>query len=119
MIWVGSKKDLNRNQYEIEATLECIPEEYPPIRKEFANIISEIKTGNIPEPMFQKGMNALFSLHDEKTASNPGVVHQKLYEHYRYSIPWVHPTEIENYLRTITKEDIVNVANEIYQEENF
>lgn len=115
MVWVGGKKDLLRNHYEIGAIFECIPEEYQAIKGEFASIISTIKSGNVPEAAFQKGMKRIHS----KYRNSENRLGEKLYEHYRYNHPWEDLIEAENYIGTITKKEIVETANKIYQEENL
>ncbi len=111
-------KDLNR--YEISSTFKCVPEEYPIIRKEIQKIVSEMKSGQITQELFEQGMYAMHFYYDlDKSGGSMNSEHQNLYEHYRYGQPLLDPKEVELFVNSLTKEDIVETANKYFKEENL
>lgn len=119
MIGVGGKFNEDMNRYEIGSTLDCVPEEFPMIRKEFKQIVSEIKSGEISEEEFKQGLQRMYSIYSSKRGNLPRVMDPKLYNHYRYGQSWLEPVEIESFVRSLTVEDIVGTANKIYKDNNF
>ncbi len=111
-------EDLNR--YEISSTFKCLPEEYPVIRKEVQKIISEMKSGQITQELFEQGMYAMHFYYDlDKSGGSMNSQHQNLYEHYRYGQPLMDPKEVEEFVNSLTKEDMVETANKYFKEENL
>lgn len=110
-------EDLNR--YEIRSDFECVPEEFQKIRKEFKQIISDIKSGLITKEEFQQGLSRMYFQKSAKNANQPRVMQEKLYKHYRYGQLWIDPAVVESYIKSLTVEDIVKTANTYYADENF
>ena len=46
-------------------------------------------------------------------------IHQDLYEHYRYGQPIIDAAEVESYLRSLTRWDILETAKKYYKPKNF
>lgn len=119
LVGVLGKLNNNLNRYEISSNFESLPEEFDELRKEVLKNIAEIKSGRVGESLFRKGMNRMYKVYDPTRLNQHGIMHLKLYNHYRYSQPWVDTKDLKNYLKVITEEDIVNTANEYYKEENL
>ncbi len=108
------------NRYEINSTFECVPEEYPVIRKEVKDIIFEIKSGLITEGLFEQGMFVMHHYYDlDKGGGKHRSQHENLYDHYRYGQPLIDPKEVEEFVNSLTVEDIVKTANKYYKDENL
>ncbi len=108
------------NRYEISSTFECVPEEFNIIRKELSKVISEMKSGQITEGIFQKGMFAMHLFYDlNKRGGKHLPQHQNLYAHYRYGQPIIDPAEVEEFVNSLTVEDIVKTANKYFKNENL
>ena len=108
--------DLNR--YEISGTFTCTPTEYPIVRKEVHKVISEMKSGNISTDVLEGGIDIMHLFYDlDKRGGKHMDIHQNLYERYRYGQPFVEPGKIEDYIHSLTRKDIIEAANEYYQDE--
>lgn len=118
-VGVAGKFNKDMNRYEISSDFECLPEEFPLIREEFHQIISEIKSGMISEEEFRLSLQRMHSIYEAKRASNPKVMFEKLFHYYRYEQPWIDPEDLENYVKSLTVEDIVEVANKYYKDEKL
>lgn len=117
---VGVEGRLNRKmmRYEISSNFACVPEEFPFIRQEMHQIISDLKSGKINEGLFKEGMERLYFLYDtENREGEFKKLHQDLYYHYRYNQPWVNPDVLGRYVKSLTIEDIVETANKYFKEE--
>lgn len=108
------------NRYEISSTFECVPEEFNIIREELSKVISEMKSGQITEGIFQKGMFAMHLFYDlNKRGGKHLPQHQNLYAHYRYGQPLTDPVEVEEFVNSLTVEDIVKTANKYFKDDNL
>lgn len=119
LVGVSGKFNNNLNRYEISSNFECLPEEFDKLRKEALNNIAEIRSGIVGESLFRKGMDRMYKVYDSKRSYQHRIMHLKLYNHYRFSQPWVDNKEVENYLKVLTEEDIVKAAKKYYTEENL
>jgi len=110
----------NLNRYEISSSFECVPEEYPIIREELKGIFHEMKSGKITKELFDQGMFAMHHYYDlDKNGGNHLTQHQNLYAHYRYGQPLIGPAEVEEFVNSLTVEDIVKTANKYFKNENL
>lgn len=110
-------RDLSR--YEISIQLDCVPEELVEVQRECKNIISEIKSGMVSNEMLEQSIIRLYYMYDKTITGQHHIVQNKLYEHYRFKIPWMEHYEIEQFLKSLTVEDIVATANKYLKEENL
>lgn len=114
---VGSfNKDLL--QYEVNFFLRTDSEYFPILQKECKQIVSNIKNGGIDEDLFNEAYKQLRHFYDEDRLNQNFVTSYLLYEHYRYQIPLVKPSTLQQYIESLTLKDIVSFASKFYAEEN-
>lgn len=106
-------------RYEIGYVFSCVPSEFSKIRQETKRIVEEIKSGNISKEEFENGVKRMYFLYNAKRANHPRVMHQKLYNYYRYGQPWIDPWEKDDFVKSLTVGDVLEAANEYYDEENL
>jgi hypothetical protein len=111
----GYDKGLSR--YELGLQLDCVAKELDDVRKECKRIIQEMKSGMVTQEMLEQSIRRLYYLYDENTAGLHEMVQNRLYEHFRYDSTWLEPTEVGQFLRSLTVEDIVATANKYFNEE--
>lgn len=109
------------NKYiEFGAQIDCTPEEYPMLRREFSNIINKLKSDLVSEDMLKQSLKRLHSIYDpEGNANTHRVIQEKLYNHYRHNLPWKDTHEILPFIKTLTPEDILQAAKEYFKKEYF
>lgn len=112
------KYNAEMKRYEIGSYLFCRPEEFSSIRKEVKQVFSDIKAGSISPEEFESGVGLLYSLHNSKRIMQTREMIGKLYSHYRFNQPWVDPLEAERFVKSITVENIVQVARKYFRDEN-
>ena len=106
-------------RYEISSSFSCKPDEYPIIKNEMHKIISELKSGEISADEFKGGMATMHLFYDlDKRGGRILAQSVTLYKQFRYGQSWVEPSELEDFLNSLTIEDITEAANKYYQEEN-
>src|SRR5690606_4618398 len=105
-------------RYEIGLQLDCVAKELDDVRKECRRIIQEMKSGMVTQEMLEQSIKRLYYLYDENTTGLHEMVQNRLYEHFRYQSTWLEPTEVEQFLRSLTVEDIVATAKKYFKEEN-
>jgi len=119
-VGVNARLNKDMNRYEIKSYFKCVPKEFPMIRKEVHQIISDLKSGKISKELFRKGMDRMLTLYDsKKKAGTHPILHKNLYENYRYGEPYVDPEEVEKFVKSLTLEDIKETAKKYYQDKNF
>ncbi|WMQ64740.1 insulinase family protein [Imtechella halotolerans] len=102
----------NINSYELGITLDCIKEEIEMIRYESKNIIEQIKKGGFTTDEFK------FILDSYLNSSRYNVNHinkneqiiLNMYNFYRHNITWKNNFEEQQFIRSLTKEDLQKTA---------
>ncbi len=112
----GYEKGLSR--FEIGLQLDCVAKELDNVRKECKRIIQEMKSGMVTQEMLEQSIKRLYYLYDENTTGLHEMVQNRLYEHFRYQSTWLEPNEVEQFLRSLTVEDIVATAKKYFNEES-
>lgn len=107
-----------KNRYEILLRCNCIPEELSEIREKIRIFKDDLMNGNVQKEIFLEGKNVLNSVFDAKTLSSTSGVAERLYEHYRFEKSLVPASEIEEYFKSLTIEDISETAEKIFKKEN-
>lgn len=116
-VGVGGRYNYLMNRYEITSNFNCVPKEYPAIKREVQQIISDIKAGKIGKQDFRLGMDRMHSLYNSKgLAGRHFIKHQNLYKFYRYGQSWVVPEKMENFINSLTVADIIETANKYLKE---
>ena len=118
-VGVGVNLSHEIDSYIIGSDLAIVPEEFAEIRKEYKKVLSEIKAGRITEEEFKQGLHRMYRKYDSESANKSMTMEYNLYKHYRYNQPWVDPVEVENYVKSLTVEDIVEAAGRYYKDENL
>lgn len=115
----GGKFNKNLSRYEIGIRLLAKSEDLEALREEYKKIISNIKSGNIEESTFSTSTHRLYSIYGVERASENKEIQDKLYDHYHYGQPWIKPTEIENFVKSLTSKDITETANKYFHKDNL
>lgn len=118
-VYAAGRFNRDMDRYEIATSLECHPEEFSTIRDEIKDIFSQTKSGSISSEELQEGLKRMYSLYDAEKAKLPQVMNKRLYHYYRYDQPWLDPVEVEQFLKSISLEDIVEVAQKYCTDENL
>lgn len=114
---VSGKFNPDLMQYEISFSLNCSNEEFDQIRKEFKKIISQIKSGYIPEKHLKQALQRMYHLYSSEGNGNGQLrINSELYKHYRYNIPWVDLEKKVNFVKSINIEDIVKTAKKYFKD---
>jgi len=111
--------DDNLNRYEIITYLDCKPDEFVKLQKEVKQIYSDIKLGLFSDADLKKSLSRMYLIYEFQRAMDPKRVNHRLYEHYRHGQPWTDATDLENFVKSISVADIVEVANKYCSQENF
>jgi predicted Zn-dependent peptidase len=106
------------SRYEISLQLDCVTKELAEVQKECKRIIQEMKSGMVTQEMLEQSIMRLYYLYDENITGQHEMVQNKLYEHFRNQSTWLEPNEIEQFLKSLTVEDIVATANKYFDQEN-
>lgn len=110
----------NNKRYEFGAEFDCTPEEFPLLREEFSKIIRELKSVLISEDLLHQSYIVLKERYDPKgSASTNSVIQNKLYNQYRFDVPWTDSAEILLYLESLTTADIMETAQKYFTPENL
>lgn len=118
-VMISGWYDFEMKRYQIGGTFECIPEEFPLIRKEMQKITDELKSGKLSRDKFKEGMTWMYGFYGlNGYGGQHFILHKNLYRHYRYGQAWVTSQEMNDFVKSLTVEDIVETAREIYQEKN-
>lgn len=110
-------KELNR--YEIFIKLFGKKNELALLRKECRKIIAEIKAGKIDNSTFSSSRPRLFMLYSADESRSIRERHNRLYNFYRNGHAFPKPSEVENFVKSINKEDLIETANKYCQKENL
>lgn len=119
---VGAAAQYNdyKNQHKFSATFSCPPEQYPLLRDEFAGIINSLKEELISEEVLEQALKKMRATEDPSGRGHSlHNIHEKLYNQYRFGVPWIDQKEIMSYIESITPVDILNAAQNYFIPENL
>lgn len=118
-IGLGGGYNFELNRYQVGGTFECLPEEFPLIRREMHKITAELKSGELTEDEFQAGMDWMYGFYGPNGFGGQHfILHKNLYRHYRYGQAWISSEDIDIFVKSLGVKDIVQIAREMYQEGN-
>lgn len=112
------KYDIKMNHYEFLANFNCTPEEYPLLRQEFSDIVTELKSGLVPEDVLKKTVQELQELYQRRMKIHE-FIHEKLYDHRRFGESWTNEEDFIQYLETLRPEDILKAAQKYFKNEHL
>lgn len=116
MVGVKGGYNKSKKRFEINFYVNALPEELPMIKKDLKQIIEEVKAGNLENSSFEKGKREIIGVY--KSGDSFLTQHDELYEHYRYSLPWVEQQEVVEYLNNISSKDVMEFAREFLKDKN-
>lgn len=103
-------------RYELKFRLNCTQEELSLVEKKTNDIINDIKQGNFSKNYLQKAIEELISQYQQfKDLSLWN--NESLYRHYKYDEPIIKVDEIQNFLSTLSVEDIEETAKKYFKNE--
>ena len=111
--------DASMNRYVLGSTFNSLPEELTFIRKDFKEIISKIKCGDIPKDVFNEAISRMTYLYADRQVNFPTRIQKKLYEHYRFGLPWVDPKVVKHFINDLTLDDVTESAHTYFKEQNL
>ena len=115
----AGENNTHMQRFEVKSIIEPAPEELEAIRQEYRQMVSEIKNGDISDYEFSQGLDWVKFMHSVQWLSQPRIVNQRLYNHYKYDYPWIEPEEEEEFVNSLNIKDIIKVGNKIFKEENL
>lgn len=116
---IGGSYNFETNRYQVSGTFECVPDEFPLIRKEMHKITTELKSGKLTEEEFKAGMDWMYGFYGPHGFGGEHfILHKNLYKHYRYGQAWVTPKQLDSFVKSLSVKDIVQTARKMFQEEN-
>jgi len=118
----GAAGEFNHSseQYVVMALFDCPPEQLPSIRKEYEEIISNLKSNLISNEILEQGLKRIRLQYDSggKIMSNRGA-NDKLYNEYRFNRPAIDALKIKEFIERIDPEDIRETARKYLKEDYF
>ncbi|TDN94963.1 putative Zn-dependent peptidase [Salegentibacter sp. 24] len=116
----GAKYNMVKNRYEIHTYFNTEPAEIENLRKEFKKIMIHLKTEKIPKSILEQSLERMLNIYNPETGGNTHRwVQKKLYNHYRFNLPWVENLEIHQFIKELTPSDIQETAKKYFQDENL
>ena len=100
----------NLNRYEISIGLYMPKNELESLRIECKKIFENIKSGNIEESSFSASTHRLYRNYSKNWTLTQRVMLGKLYDHYRFGLPYIDPQEVEDYVKSLTLTDLIETA---------
>jgi predicted Zn-dependent peptidase len=105
--------------YSLNISLDCIPEELGWLRKECDKIIEGTKSNPLSTDIFKEVKNRIVHpIYDADRLERNDQMAKRLYKAYRYELPWIEASRIENYARSLTLKDIQKTAIKYFKAEN-
>ena len=116
LLGVDGRYNNGSSRFEITFQFDCEPEELALLGKECKDIVSDIKSGNLKEEFFNQGIKRLRALYNVHRSKGNRQMQNRMYEHYRFGIPWIEPKEKEDFINSLDREDIIGTANRYFEE---
>jgi predicted Zn-dependent peptidase len=101
--------------YDFQMLLDCIPEELGILQEACKQMVSEARQQSFGTDRFDEVINNLLQ---EKYSLNQKNTYKEMYEYYRYAENWGNLLDINNYLKSLTQNDIRAAAKKYLNEEN-
>ena len=116
----GCAGDYNKNlsRYEVSIRLFGVKDQLESLQKDCKKIFSDIKAGKVENSTFSASTHRLYRIYGKDWAYTNRVMQEKLYDHYRYGLPYIDPQEVENYVKTLTLGDLVETAKKYCKNSN-
>ncbi|WP_255554263.1 M16 family metallopeptidase [Mesonia aestuariivivens] len=108
--------DEQRHQFSFLIT--CQPDELIPIQKEIGLIIKELKQGKITREYFLRAKEKISMKYASDNLRKHRTMQQLLFEHLRYEQDWKNLNLYQNFINTLTVEDMISMANTYFQDNN-
>jgi predicted Zn-dependent peptidase len=116
----GANYNMVKNRYEIHTYFNTEPAEIENLRKEFKKIMIHLKTEKVPKSILEQSLERMLNIYNPETGGNTHRwLQKKLYNHYRFNLPWVENSEIYQFIKELTPSDIQETAKKYYQDENL
>tara|TARA_R110002020_G_scaffold41194_1_gene121475 strand:- start:28703 stop:31600 length:2898 start_codon:yes stop_codon:yes gene_type:complete len=105
--------------YDVAMLLDCLPDELEKLRSLCREIVLDVKENNDNRERFNDVMSTLIiSKYSANKESNFKKV-RKLKNYYAYGGPWIDPLQIEEYVQSLTYEDIQKTAQKYLKDEHL
>ncbi len=104
------------SRYELKFMLNCTQEELLLVEKKTNDIINDIKQGNFSRSYLHKTLEELASRYQQFEDLSLWT-NESLYRHYKYEEPTIRVDEIQNFLSSLTLEDIEETAHKYFKNE--
>jgi predicted Zn-dependent peptidase len=98
------------SRYEIQFRFNCLPEQLSVIREKTKNLIGDLKSGDTPIEVFNTQKTNIRSIYNSQALNHSSYMSKRLYRHYSYGEPMVESQAIEDYLKNLTFQDIIETA---------
>jgi len=106
--------NISLSRFMTSLRIECEPFESTAIQDDIHKIIKDIQTGNISSDHFENAKANVRNINSSSLYKQE----QRLFEYYRYQIPWISKTDIDRVISETTLKDIVALAKEVFKPKN-
>ena len=113
MITGTGKYNEELDQYQLTIKFSTTKSQLTDLQQEVNQIIKEIKLGLINEELFEQNVNLV-----RANFASGGFYNNQLIEHYKYHSPWFSQSKAEDYIKSLTLQDIITTARKYYKKEN-
>lgn len=104
---------------ELEINIDCNKKDLSKIKNEFKRIVSNIKEGIISTELVASQFGVFLEDYSDLNSRTQRQVQYAFYKKYRFGVPMIDPRLIQRYVKSLTIEDVVSVANKYFQDENL
>lgn len=116
----GSDYNPITNQYTFGPYLDIVPELLMPIRKEFLEIISKLESDLLSDEIIEQSLKRMKMLNDKlQRGGSNRLISEKLYEFYRFDMPYVESDESLQFINSLTPEDIRATARKYFKDKSL
>jgi predicted Zn-dependent peptidase len=117
----GSSGTFNKelSRYEIFIKLFAKEDELESLRVDCKQIFADIKSGYIDDNTFSSSTHRLYKVYSPNWTLRNREMQEKLYNHYRYGLPWINLEQVEDFVKSLTIKDIIETANKYCKTNNL
>lgn len=110
----------NESNYYFMMFVNAKPEELEMLRTACKDMVNKVKEKSFNQERFYEVMHNTvyprYTLQRQNSSDRRG---KELYEQYQYQEPWVDATKVEEYVKSLTTEDMLKVAQKILKKEHL
>lgn len=119
LYYFGAGGRYNRilDRYEIKFRLNCTPGELATVKNSTKKVIEDLKKGDLPNEALKISIAELSLRYSPHVMERPREISEKIYKCYRYDESIADDAQVEEYLNSLTVDDMQEAANEYFQDQ--